>query len=290
MNMKWIIFMFAGAWFALGLQSAAAAACSQLGVKAYVEVEGGELTLANLLSPNTCSRLQTMAARVSLGVAPLRGTVRVLRRSQVRSLLEGLAAASGMSDEMVSQVPAQIEVPAQIIVQRAGATKSCAAIADFARRSSTQTSDRSFSLENFNCAAAQSIPEDAPLELTKTSWNAALQRWEFSLRCTRAEECVPFMVWARARSAGHNYDSESSAMRLASLGESSGAYAAVSERLIKPGQTATLRWDERGIRIVLPVTCLDGGGLGQTVRVRFKNAGRILRAEILSDGTLRAGL
>jgi flagella basal body P-ring formation protein FlgA len=77
---------------------------------------------------------------------------------------------------------------------------------------------------------------------------------------------------------------------LSSIQQSSDTFGAAGEQLIKPGQTATLRWDEGGIRIVLPVTCLDAGALGQTVRVQFKNARRILRAEILSDGTLRAGL
>jgi flagella basal body P-ring formation protein FlgA len=51
-----------------------------------------------------------------------------------------------------------------------------------------------------------------------------------------------------------------------------------------------LRWDQGGIRVVLPVTCLDGGGLGEHVRARLKSAARILPAEVLQDGTLRASL
>jgi hypothetical protein len=41
---------------------------------------------------------------------------------------------------------------------------------------------------------------------------------------------------------------------------------------------------------VLPVTCLEAGGLGQFVRIRFKNAARTLRAEIVGAGMLRASL
>jgi len=63
-----------------------------------------------------------------------------------------------------------------------------------------------------------------------------------------------------------------------------------AERLVKPGQTATLTWEQAGLRIVLPVTCLDAGGLGQFVRVRFKNAARILRAEVMGKAILRASL
>jgi flagella basal body P-ring formation protein FlgA len=62
------------------------------------------------------------------------------------------------------------------------------------------------------------------------------------------------------------------------------------ERLVKPGQTAMLTWEQAGIRVVLPVTCLDAGGLGQFVRVRFKNAARTLWAEVIGESTLRASL
>jgi hypothetical protein len=281
--MKGIILTFAAGWFAFAPSCASAgAACARLRVKDSVQIGGGELTLADLLSADTCLPVRMMAARISLGVAPLAGTVRVLERSQVRGLLEELGSASGLKDEVEN-------VPAKIVVQRWEVKKSCAAIAGFALRSSSTDGNRGPSLENFDCAAAQSIPEDAALELTKSAWNPALRRWEFSMRCARAEDCVPFLVWAGGTPKGRVYGVRSGAM-LSSVQEPSAAYGAESERLIKAGQTAILRWDEGGIRIVLPVTCLEGGALGQTVRVRFKNAGRILRAEILSDGTLRAGL
>jgi len=66
--------------------------------------------------------------------------------------------------------------------------------------------------------------------------------------------------------------------------------ASGAERLVAPGETATLTWDQGGIRVVLPVTCLDAGAMGQFVRVRLKNATRILRAEVVGAGTLRASL
>jgi flagella basal body P-ring formation protein FlgA len=38
------------------------------------------------------------------------------------------------------------------------------------------------------------------------------------------------------------------------------------------------------------VTCLDAGAAGEMVRVRFLTSSRILRAQVMADGTLRAGL
>jgi hypothetical protein len=281
--MKRIILNLTAAWFVLGGSGVAAvAACAGLRVEASVQITGGELTLADLLGADTCATVRRIAASLGLGAAPLAGSVRVLDRLEVRGLLENLASASGQKDQAVENLPAQI------VVRRGGVKKSCAAIAGFALRSASRGGNDALSLENFNCAGAQLIPEGASLALTKTIWNAALQRWEFSLRCTKPEDCVPFMVWARAISSGKAYDSGLPFMQLSSLRKSSQAYGAESERLIKPGQTATLRWDEGGIRTVSPVTCLDGGTLGQTVRVQFKNARRILRAKVMSDGSLRA--
>jgi hypothetical protein len=58
--------------------------------------------------------------------------------------------------------------------------------------------------------------------------------------------------------------------------------------MVKPGQLATLIWQQGGIRTVLSVVCLDAGGLGQTVRARTRNGARILRAQIVGNGALRA--
>lgn len=140
-------------------------------------------------------------------------------------------------------------------------------------------------LESLNCAAARKVPENATLELTRTHWNAALQRWEFGLRCVRREDCVPFLVWAHAEKA------RAGTARLPP-GQANPASSAtdMAASLVKSGQTALLTWDGGGIRVVLPVTCLDAGSLGQTVRVRLKHVDRILRAEVVGAAALAANL
>ncbi len=276
---RWIILLLSGISFVGGRPCMADSACARLAVKTSVRIGSGELTLADLLTPDTCARLRTMAERISLGVAPLPSTVRVVPGSQVRSWLESLAAAIGLNEEVVDRLPARI------LVRRAGESKPCSEIASLALRSLSAESRAGRAAQRLDCAAAQSVPEAAPLEVTKTFWNASLRRWEISLRCLRTEDCAPFLVWAAAPSTGQNYSSQSAPASLP-LPQDSGRRG----ELIKRGQTATLRWDEAGIRIVLPVICLDAGGTGQTIRVRFKNAAHILRAEILSDGTLWAGL
>lgn len=289
--MKKILLTCVTAWFAFGPPDAAAgAACADLHVKDSVEVTGSDLTLADLLSADACTPVRTVAAGITIGAAPLAGSPRVLERLQVRGWLEDLASASGLKGEAKDE--AVENIPAKIVVRRRLMKKSCAAIADLARRSLSPAGD--LKLENLNCAAAQSVPESARLEITKSAWNPALQRWEFFLRCARIEDCIPFLVWTSAIPNHRTYHGEAAVLNLSSSQKSFSeksfdAYSA-NERLVRKGQTATLRWDQDGIGIVLPVICLDGGVLGQTVRVQIRNAGRILRAQILSDGTLRAGL
>jgi hypothetical protein len=138
---------------------------------------------------------------------------------------------------------------------------------------------------DLDCSAARNVPEDSSLELLQAKWNAGLQRREFALRCRRPEDCIPFLVWVRAdTSAGGRADFFSRT----SDGAKSGWKEAAP--LIKAGQTVMLTWDEAGIRVVLPVTSLQAGGLGQRVRVRFKNAPRTLQAEIVGAGMVRASL
>jgi hypothetical protein len=259
-----------------------AEACSPIVAEENVVASGNEFTLADLLAPFTCLKLRRAAAQIGLGATPRRGSVRVIRGQPIRQWIGEIAG------ELDIPGPLDERIPERIVVRRSGTIKPCAEIARSALTSVSLSGGARLSLENFECTGGQSVPRDAELEVIRSWWDASLARWEFSLRCTRVGECVPFLISATenrsriglgdrvGRSVTHGLTPDSS--------------SEIAERLIRPGQTATLRWDKHGIRVVLPVTCLDGGVAGQTVRVRFKSAARIMRAEILDDGTLQADL
>jgi hypothetical protein len=260
--------------------AAAAMSCPQLEIPDQVQMppisSNRSLTLADVLAHSHCPELQSSAAQVTFGEVPRAGSQRVLEGSAVRSRLAELI--SGTPDAI------SLKIPDRIVVEAAGAMKSCAEIARFvsgpnSQFTSTSTTSNPGHWHELNCAAAQHVPATASLELTKTAWQAKTRRWEFTLRCTHPADCIPFLVW------GHGDKPPSTT----SIATADTVDAAVP-RLVKAGQTVSLVWDQRGIRIVAPVTCLDAGGVGQSVRVRFKNAPGILRAEVLSDGTLRASL
>jgi len=266
-------------------------ACTDVAVEASVEAGPGELTLADLLARGACAQLRQAAAQVGLGAVPRAGSVRVLDGREIRRMLERLEGASLSLGKIGSTA-----IPERVVVKQQGAMKSCAEIAQFVAGAAGDLQNvPSRWRENLDCAAARGVPEEAALELTKSGWRTARERWEFALRCARPEDCVPFMVWVQAPKA----DAAGAGSRGGTLPhfgvfrESSPRLQAGvggAERLVATGQTATLTWDQAGIRVVLPVTCLDAGALGQVVRVRVKNAGRILRAEVVGEGRLRASL
>jgi hypothetical protein len=273
--------LMSGVFAAASLRCGAEPVCTQVVVPPAVEAGRGELTLADLLGHGSCPQMREAAAQVSLGTSPRAGSVRVFDGRAVRRQLEELASA-GLS----AGNPGKMQVPERIVVKRAGAPKSCAEIAGFVANAAVQegvSAGRRWR-EDLNCAAARDIPEEATLELTKTTWNTALRRWEFALRCSRPGDCAPFLVWAHddgpnlSRAANGRGDRRE------------GPKAGSTERLVGPGQTATLTWEQGGIRVVLPVTCLDAGGAGQFVRVRFRNGTRILQAEVVGKAMLRASL
>ena len=265
---------------ALPLPCRAESACAWVEVRSRVEVVKQELALVDLLTPESCIQVQQAAGEISLGAAPRAGNTRVIDGGEVRRLLVEIAARN-----LFSETIAAMKIPERVVVQRIGQMKSCAEIAGFissASPSSDATNGRD-RWRGWNCAAAGAVPQDASLRLMRTNWNAGLQRWEFTLRCADAGDCVPFLVWARGEEPvpAHTRPKElAKSDSLASLGE----------RVVQAGQTATLTWDQSGIRMVLPVTCLDGGAIGQSVRVRLINTSRILRAEVVGAGALRVNL
>ena len=141
-------------------------------------------------------------------------------------------------------------------------------------------------------SAAAGVPAQAALELTRTEWDAVRHTLDFRLRCVRHEECIPFLVRTRV--------GESQATRFAAIFAPLNAAArhtplagqatSSGDLLVKTGQQATLIWEQSGIRIRLPVVCLEAGARGQQIRVRTQTGARNLRGEVLRSGVLRAVL
>jgi hypothetical protein len=215
--------------------------------------------------------------------------MRVLEGGEMRPLGERLAGPFGNGIEAAHVDWTALKIPGRVLARRAAERKTCVEIESFLAASSASLRlGRERGPGALNCTAARAVPEDARLALTRSRWNAALRRWDFSLRCARAPECVPFLVWARGVAGAEGVEPHSSARTLRPpLAPAQGSETAP---LVKRGDTALLTWDHGGIRVVLPVTCLEAGAAGEFVQVRLQNAGRILRAEVVSAAAVRVSL
>lgn len=304
--------IFVGAMLLAAICGSAAgqSSCPAARVLANIEVGASDFSLADLLSPDTCAEILRAASTVHLGKAPLLGSARVFDGGTLRRLLLDLAA----NNENHETEHFGLEVPERVTVKRAGPRMSCPQLASaLSEAAPTPASSgpvdiaavhkswaATVAAQSLDCGPTDRVPRDARLELRKISWNPALLSWEFSLRCIDAKDCVPFLVRttgpktspAAFRIAPQKHTPVAPSDRAARLSIAPAAEIQPAlenvEIVVRPGQPVTLVWEQAGIRMVLPVICLDRGGLGASVRARVKNSRRVLRAQVISAGVLRA--
>jgi Chaperone for flagella basal body P-ring formation len=302
--------LFIVAWIAsfsvLPPMAAGQAACHTT-VRASLEVAGREFSLADVLAGDTCPAVRRAAAAVRLGSTPLAGSPRVLAGDEVRAVLEKLSA--GMENGAGGS-PA-IRVPERITVRRAGARSFCAEIEAQIRaglrvgtpNSLSTLEDRvrptpeDLSPRAMDCGAADRIPQETPIEFTPPVWDPALASWEVLARCVHPADCVPFRVRVRDRDSQMEIERSARPLRSTvirrmlaySMSPGRAALRPGHETpLVRPGETVTLLWDQDGIRLVVPAVALDAGLPGEPVRARIARGGRLVRAIVVSAGTLRA--
>lgn len=137
-----------------------------------------------------------------------------------------------------------------------------------------------------------SSEKDPELEVTSVRRDAFSHDLLIHLRCRRREVCGSFLVLA---------PSASSTAELLSQNFSAAAFPsglrpprqAVTRRsrnsappLVEPGKSAVLVLQGEGMRITVPVICLQRGSLAQQVAVRDAQTRKILQAKVVGPGQL----
>jgi hypothetical protein len=262
-------------------------ASAECAVQAGVEVNDGEFSLADLLPPDICPGFRHLAARLLLGRSPLPGSTRVFSGEEIRTLIKkSLSLGSETTNE-----PPRVRVPERITVRRSGARLSCTEILGSITQASSLETPAAISAGSLapdaDCGASGRIRQDAPIVVAKRLWNPAQGIWEITARCLQPQDCVPFLL--RTRGNPLRADSPPGAtVNKNSAGTKQSPLLGTS--MVRPGQSMTLLWDQDGIQVILHVTCLDRGGLGETVRARLQHGDRVLRATVMNAETLRMQL
>jgi Chaperone for flagella basal body P-ring formation len=273
-------------------------------VQANVEVAAGEFSLADILTRDTCPEWRRAAARVRLGSAPLAGSARVIEGNVVRALLEKVA----ISDDGGLVKSANASVPDRVTVRRAGTRASCVdlGLRIFASLPAARTNVDATPARAIDCSAANWLPRETPLELTRKIWDPALGSWDVFARCLDPRDCVPFLLRVPGRDLSletaqsvrsipgqsiprRSVDNQAAKLTVESAGSAVEAVVPVSRKLlVRRGEGVSLLWEQDGIRLVVRAVSLDAGGAGEEVRARIVHGGRTLHAVVVAAGTLRA--
>lgn len=185
------------------------------------------------------------------------------------------------------QNPCRASSPLESRAQALSLRGSCAFIAAIFPRDSRLVRER---CERFAL-------RDADLQVTGKVWDPALRSWMFFVRCARPGECNPFWlpVPDLAQSAespappGNSRQLAPVRPRLSSVPDAKTVESPAPRPLIRPGQKATLLWEQGGIRLEATVVCLDGGGIGDRVRARMVK-GKIMHAVVVNRELLKVEL
>jgi len=136
-------------------------------------------------------------------------------------------------------------------------------------------------------------PRDVDLEVIRGVWDPALQSWMLLTRCAHRNDCIPF--WLTVPEFPRNIGSSSDRLcgqpasarcQPSSTPQANTIVPSAPQPLVRPGQKATLLWDQDGIHLEAQVVCLDKGTRGDRVRARIAR-GKIVHAVVVSSELLK---
>jgi hypothetical protein len=284
----------------MGAIFSAPCAAAPVTLRSEVEVSGAKISLADLL-PSGSERISSLDPRtIFFGDAPQPGKTRVLSVSEVRARLAEC------------KVPASsLVVSGSIHVRRAGYALSLDTVRDriaaflkeerSANNGSSEAPENALKqnssprLSNLQIPAGLMAREKDPqLEVTSIRRDAFSHDLLIHLRCRRRAVCGSFLVLASPALGLREFSLRNfSDSILASRWEAS--RKAVSRRsrssapvLVQPGKSAMLVLQGQGMRITLPVICLQRGSLAQQVAVRDSQTRTILQAKVVGPGQLQS--
>jgi hypothetical protein len=250
-------------------------------VQADIFIENTEVRLADLLAPDSCPLATQAARQIHLGAAPLEGSIRVFDRVELRGLFQKLQSNLGFDSYRLVFA----RVPERVVIHRAHGQSSCQEIKAQILASPEISNLHSPGIE-LDCEAATRVPHAASLALTRKNWDHALQSWDFVARCTRAGECLPFLVRVRSSSPTAASYGLSGELAIETMSAHGVLPDTLENILVRPGDRASVVWDQGGIRLTVPAVCLDKGRRGDSVRARFEHGG-VIRAIVIDSKSLR---
>jgi hypothetical protein len=245
-------------------------------LRASAEVRGAVIRLSDLLPAGAASELQAAAQSVELGRAPQAGSERVLLGEQV---------VQRVAEE--PRLAGRVSVPARVTIRRVAwpldrqAVRN--AVAGFLQAHGIPASQLPPAEGLEWPGNVLALAEHPALEVTGASWDGRQRALELRLRCVERGLCGSFVVSAHA-SRPEMFDRQPLRSATGQFAQPRPAGAA----LARPGQKAILVLERDGMRLSLPVICLERGGLRDRVRVREARGQRVFQARVVGAGIVHA--
>ena len=295
-----------------GALSAPHAYASKVALLGEVEVRDSSVFLSDFLPAQISASIRTPARKILIGPAPLPGAERVF---------EGDKVAARLGPELA----AEISIPRQIVVHRAGRSISREEITAAIRSALTRNgfADSDIQPEDIRALPKVTTASDSPdIRVRRMEFDENLKEARFLMA---QPGTLPFLVTAQmgdrllAAVAARETVPGSTSGSGDSLKESAAAGAVDAEpdsrlgelvaqrsrrdtvadhvgdsaaigsiTLVEPRKMATLCISSSAMQMLLDVTPLEKGALNQTIRVKVPVTGKVLHARVVGEQRLSA--
>jgi flagellar basal body P-ring formation chaperone FlgA len=242
-----------------------------------VLVTGADVLLSDHLPAAARVSLRARAEEITLDSAPLPRNARVLTRSEI---LENISTSREVAEE--------VNIPERIVVSRdvraITVEEVCAAIRNALARSGFSEAAELNPGDILFQSQILLGPGDAGLEVLRSDFDAGLKRGRFWLWASNHPKVLPFVVAVRFAGslppAGLHAAPELSRARSASDMRRVIERTAKAEVLVSAGEQATLLVHSSSFRMMADVVALERGTMGQRIRVRVLETGKIFSAQV----------
>lgn len=276
---------------ALSLEAVAALAASQpavskVSLRERIEINRESIRLSDLLPPDAPVALIAASNPIEVGPAPLPGSPRVLLAPQ---LITKLADRPDLLSELV--------LPATITVTRKGwpiplQSIRSAAASYMQKRGWPQAG--LLARADIAWPAVIALAENPAFEVSGAFWDYRQHLLQLRVRCLKRLACASFLVMTQFPGSLVErqivFTPPATTSPHPPLQSLEASQPASGNPLTHAGDPASLILESNGIRISLPVVCLQRGFLRQEIRVRDAAGPRVYRAEVVGMDLLRAPL
>jgi hypothetical protein len=242
-----------------------------------IHVPGTSVLLSDLLPEGVSPALRQRASEISLGTAPPPGNTKTLEQVSLK-------ISTGPNSDILSE----LVVPDHVVVSRDARPITLPEVFDAISKSLTHAGVNAWSALRPEDLLLQSqilvSPGDAGLQVLRSEVDTGLRRARFLLWPANDPKVLPFIVTARL-----DQFSPIAVIRMGPMARRNVDRAAALSKpiesvrrviLISAGQRATLFLHSDVIQMFADVISLERGALGQRIRVRMLDTGKIFSAQV----------